>query len=102
MFVQEVFQPAKGNSLLKLLSPYPGLHHPIQTVFTQPLQPLTGWSSIIPPYGVHIDRNAVELKYKEAISALSERLGTDKWLLGSTYVSPLTKRSMNNRVLIIL
>ncbi|KAK7693810.1 hypothetical protein QCA50_003382 [Cerrena zonata] len=80
----EVFQPAKGASMLKLLSPYTGLHQHIQTVFTQPLQPLTGWSSFVPPYGVHIDRNAVELKYKEAISALSERLGTDKWLLGST------------------
>ncbi|CAL1705256.1 unnamed protein product [Somion occarium] len=79
----EVFQPAENDSFLKLLSPYGAVHHPIQTIFTQPLQPLTGWSSLIRPYGVHIDRNAVELKYKDAISALSERLGTDKWFLGS-------------------
>lgn len=51
-----------------------------------PPAPLTGFASIIPSYGTHIDRTALELRYKEAIASLSERLGTDKWFLGSTCV----------------
>ena len=36
---------------------------------------------------------AIEQQYKDAISSLSERLGTDKWFLGSTYVpSPFSWR----------
>lgn len=51
-----------------------------------PPAPLTGISSLLPSYGSHIDRAAVELQYCEAIASLSDRLGTDKWFLGSACV----------------
>ncbi|KAI0797549.1 hypothetical protein C8Q75DRAFT_7272 [Abortiporus biennis] len=56
-----------------------------QTLLTPPPPPLTGLSSLIPQYGgPHIDKSTVELQYREAIASVSERLGTDKWFLGST------------------
>lgn len=54
-----------------------------------PPAPLTGWSSVIRPFGVHLDLEAIETKYQEAIAALSDRLGTDRWFLGSAYVTAL-------------
>ena len=69
------------------LSPYPEKHRAIETMLSPPPAPLTGLGSLLPPYGAHIDRSAVELQYKEAIASLSERLGTDKWFLGSACVS---------------
>lgn len=52
-------------------------------MLTPPPPPLTGLSSLLPAYGSRIDPGIVEERYKEAISSLSERLGTDKWFLGS-------------------
>ena len=72
---------------LDYLAPYTAAYRTLESVLVPPPAPLTGLSSIIPPYGVHIDRNALELKHKEAITSLSIRLGTDKWFLGSAYVS---------------
>lgn len=69
------------------ISPYSEKHRAVETMLSPPPAPLTGLSSLIPPYGTHIDRSAVELQYKEAIASLSERLGTDKWFLGSECVS---------------
>ncbi|KAI0072277.1 hypothetical protein K474DRAFT_415727 [Panus rudis PR-1116 ss-1] len=85
-----VFQPPEPFSFRKLISPYtPSTNPPVESLFTPPLAPLTGWGSILPTYGVRIDRDGVETRYKEAISALSERLGTDKWFLGSAKPTPL-------------
>ncbi|KAF7975847.1 hypothetical protein HWV62_8419 [Athelia sp. TMB] len=56
---------------------------PLAAILSPPPPPLSGFSSLLPPYGVHVSSAAVELQYKDAISSLSERLGTDKWLLSS-------------------
>jgi metaxin len=50
-----------------------------------PPPPLTGISSLFPPFGKHIDVSVVEREYKVAVASLSERLGTDKWFLDSLY-----------------
>ena len=47
---------------------------------------LTGLSSLIPPFGTQIPHKLVIEKYREAITALSHRLGQDKWFLGSRWV----------------
>ena len=83
--MQEFFQP-KDLTLRTILAPYSTNHRPVETMLNPPPAPLTGLASLIPPYGVHLDRNALELQYKDAIASLSERLGTDKWFLGSEYV----------------
>ncbi|KZT09728.1 uncharacterized protein LAESUDRAFT_646931 [Laetiporus sulphureus 93-53] len=70
--------------LASLLSPFPVKHRTIETMLNPPPAFLTGISSLIPPYGVHVDRTAVTLQYRDAIAALSDRLGTDRWFLGST------------------
>ena len=69
-----------------LVMPFPSKHRALNTMLNPPPAPLNGFSSLLPPYGTHVDRNAVMLQYRDAISSLSERLGTDKWFLGSTYV----------------
>jgi metaxin len=53
-------------------------------ILTPPPAPLTGLSTLIPPHGVNVPAGALHLRYHEAIAALSERLGTDKWFLGSS------------------
>ncbi|PCH37765.1 hypothetical protein WOLCODRAFT_95793 [Wolfiporia cocos MD-104 SS10] len=75
-------QPAP-SLLHNLLMPFPAKHRPLETMLNPPPAPLTGISSLLPAYGAHVDRNAVALQYREAIASLSERLGTDKWFLGS-------------------
>ena len=74
-------------SLLSLLTPYQSTYRSLESMLTPPPAPLTGFASLILPYGVHVDRTALEMRYKEAISSLSDRLGTDRWFLGSAYVS---------------
>jgi len=71
-------------SILSLLTPYQATSRPIESVLTPPPAPLTGWSSLIRPFGAHLDLTSIELKYKDAIAALSDRLGTDRWFLGSS------------------
>ncbi|THH26605.1 hypothetical protein EUX98_g7589 [Antrodiella citrinella] len=80
-----LFHP-KPITLFSLLLPFQPSSRPIETMLSPPPPPLTGLSSLLPAYGSHIDRPAVEERYKEAISSLSERLGTDKWFLGSACV----------------
>ncbi|KAH9950263.1 hypothetical protein B0H21DRAFT_724048 [Amylocystis lapponica] len=70
-------------TLTSLLTPFHNKTRAVETMLNPPPAPLTGISSLLPPYGSHIDRSAVELQYCEAIASLSERLGTDKWFLGS-------------------
>lgn len=60
---------AGGRALAATLSPPPA--------------PLTGLSSVLPSYGTNITLSSVQGQYAEAIASLSERLGTDKWFLGS-------------------
>ena len=38
----------------------------------------------MPPSGIRVSSSALMIQYREAIAALSERLGTDYWFLGST------------------
>ncbi|KAA1469207.1 hypothetical protein DENSPDRAFT_834778 [Dentipellis sp. KUC8613] len=56
---------------------------PIETLLTPPPAPLSGISSLLPPYGSHIPVATIKAKYRDAIASLSERLGTEKWFLGS-------------------
>ncbi|KAG2365714.1 hypothetical protein BDR07DRAFT_1470320 [Suillus spraguei] len=60
---------ARGRALAATLSPPPA--------------PLTGLSSILPSYGTNITLSSIQGQYAEAIASLSERLGTDRWFLGS-------------------
>ncbi|KAG2061590.1 hypothetical protein BDR06DRAFT_947068 [Suillus hirtellus] len=55
----------------------------LATTLSPPPAPLTGLSSVLPPYGANITLSSVQGQYAEAITSLSERLGTDHWFLGS-------------------
>src|SRR5258708_32277932 len=78
-----------------LTTPLPSLFHelmmldaPIKINFNFQLSTsLTGLSSLVPPFGTRIPHQLVIAKYREAITALSYRLGQDKWFLGSRWVS---------------
>ncbi len=65
--------PSLGESLQKMLSPPPAR--------------IAGLCAFLPSSGVRINTTSVMSRYKEAISSLSQRLGTDKWFLGSRYVT---------------
>ncbi|OAX42009.1 hypothetical protein K503DRAFT_711481 [Rhizopogon vinicolor AM-OR11-026] len=60
---------ARGRALGVTLSPPPA--------------PLTGLSSVLPPFGTNITLSSIQGQYAEAITSLSERLGTDRWFLAS-------------------
>ncbi|CCM02240.1 uncharacterized protein FIBRA_04321 [Fibroporia radiculosa] len=72
-----------------ILTPFPAKKRSLATVLTPPPPPLTGISSFIPPWGARVDPALVFTQYCEAIAALSERLGTDKWFLNSAAPTPL-------------
>ncbi|KAK0455217.1 uncharacterized protein EV420DRAFT_1554777, partial [Desarmillaria tabescens] len=57
--------------------------HPIESILTLPPALLSGLTSLFPPFGTRIPRKAIQSRYWDAIGALSERLGTDKWFLSS-------------------
>lgn len=82
------------HAALTLLQPTPSLlcaftesdwsrGPPIQAVLNPPPAPLTGFSSLFPSFGTNVTLSALQGQYTESITALSERLGTDTWLLGS-------------------
>jgi len=76
-------QPPKPL-LSKLISPSFHSHaHSLNVIFAQPLAPFTGLSSILPPSGTKVDISGVYAEYKNAVIALSDRLGEDRWFLGS-------------------
>ncbi|OSD08355.1 hypothetical protein PYCCODRAFT_1429427 [Trametes coccinea BRFM310] len=79
-----VLHQPTSTSFLSLLSPYQNKPRPLEAVVSHPPAPLFGISSLLPLYGTHVNVDAIEQQYKEAISSLSERLGTDKWFLGSS------------------
>ncbi|KAI0291078.1 hypothetical protein B0F90DRAFT_407905 [Multifurca ochricompacta] len=57
---------------------------PIENILTPPPAPLSGFSSILPPYGARLLPSAIASRYRDAIAALSERLGQHEWFLGSS------------------
>ncbi|KAK7054656.1 hypothetical protein VNI00_003119 [Paramarasmius palmivorus] len=65
----------------------------LSKILTPPPPPLTGVTGLLalafPPYGLRIHKPAIHARYRDAITALSERLGTDKWFLGSDTPTPL-------------
>ncbi|KAH9928537.1 uncharacterized protein BXZ73DRAFT_48399 [Epithele typhae] len=71
-------------SFLSLISPYQHKPRPLETILPHPPATLFGISSLLPPYGTHVNVETVEQQYKDAIASLSERLATDKWFLGSS------------------
>ncbi|KAJ7905811.1 hypothetical protein B0H14DRAFT_3420966 [Mycena olivaceomarginata] len=62
---------------------------PLETIVLPPPPPLSGLTSLLRPYGVRVDPKHIESKYRDAISAIADRLGTDKWFLGSSDATPL-------------
>jgi metaxin len=75
------------HSVLQL--PPPTSQRPIETILTPPPGPLSGISSLLPPYGVRVSPSAIASRYRDAIAALSECLGQHEWFLGSPYVTRL-------------
>ncbi|THH12040.1 hypothetical protein EW146_g7841 [Bondarzewia mesenterica] len=73
-----------SETVLQLPPPNPS--RAIETLLTPPPAPLSGISSLIRPYGSRVSVSSMKLRYREAISSLSERLGNDKWFLGSQCV----------------
>ncbi|KAI0748629.1 hypothetical protein C8Q80DRAFT_1271010 [Daedaleopsis nitida] len=71
-------------SFISRLSPYQHKSRQLDAVLPHPPAPLFGISSLLPPYGTHVNTEAIEHQYRDAIASLSERLGTDKWFLGSS------------------
>jgi len=57
--------------------------HSLSVIFAQPLAPFSGLSSILPPSGTQVDVSGVFTEYKNAVMALSDRLGEERWFLGS-------------------
>lgn len=55
----------------------------LEVILSPPPAPLTGLSSVLPSYGTNITLSSIQGQYADAIASLSERLGTDKWFLGS-------------------
>ncbi|KIM71976.1 hypothetical protein PILCRDRAFT_830051, partial [Piloderma croceum F 1598] len=74
-------QPTLLSTLLTLSHPTPSPN--LTTLLSPPAPPLSGISSLFPPYGTRISPSSIDLQFKEAIASLSERLGTDRWFLGS-------------------
>ena len=85
---QILVQPPE--SLFSKLASLPSFQlptHSLNTLFAQPPAPVSGLSSILPPFGTQVDVSGVFTEYKNAIVALSDRLGEDRWFLGSRSVS---------------
>lgn len=68
---------------LLLSADLPSLQPSFQVLLNPAPAPLTGFSSLIPPYGVKVSTANIEAQYRNGISALSDRLSSDKWFLGS-------------------
>ncbi|KAJ7074200.1 hypothetical protein C8F01DRAFT_1043320 [Mycena amicta] len=84
-----VFTPAPLSYFASLLTFERPPSRPLKAILSSPPPPFFGMNSILPAFGTHISPNQVESKYRAAISALADRLGTDKWLLGSSDPTPL-------------
>lgn len=82
-------QPKSSYWHSLLFSPTAGEPHPVASLLTPPPAPLTGYFSLLPPWGTRISHTNLMAQYRDAIASLSERLGTDKWFLGSACVEIL-------------
>ncbi|KZV71158.1 hypothetical protein PENSPDRAFT_578320 [Peniophora sp. CONT] len=77
-------QPAPSFVLHTLLQ-VPFAHEPqsAEKILSPPPAPLSGLLSLVQPLGKRLAVGGVHARYHEAVAALSERLGTDRWFLGS-------------------
>ncbi|KAJ6502287.1 hypothetical protein C8R45DRAFT_976063 [Mycena sanguinolenta] len=75
--------------LMSLLTFPQAPFRPLESIVLPPPPPLSGLASLMRPYGTRVDTQHIESKYREAISAIADRLGTDKWFLGSIDATPL-------------
>ncbi|KAJ6597189.1 hypothetical protein DFH09DRAFT_904734 [Mycena vulgaris] len=85
---QIIAQPSPSYFMSLITFPQP-LSRPLESILSPPPPPLSGLSSIFPPYGTRVSPKHVESKYRDAVSAIADRLGTDKWFLGSSEPTPL-------------
>ncbi|KAJ3812433.1 hypothetical protein F5876DRAFT_37396 [Lentinula aff. lateritia] len=81
-------QPTQSFLESLLAPPAPPSASPsLDSILVPPPPPSTGFFSFIPSYSLTLF--TVFEKYADAIKALSEKLGTDKWFLGSEHPTPL-------------
>lgn len=80
------FSRPRPSYLVSLLFPSLKPSTPLQSILTPPPAPLTGFTSLFPPSGMRISYATIIAQYRDAIAALSDRLGNDKWFLGSEYI----------------
>ncbi|KAJ3930057.1 MAG: hypothetical protein NXY57DRAFT_898860 [Lentinula lateritia] len=81
-------QPSQSFLESILAPPAPPPASPsLDSIIVPPPPPSTGFFSFIPSYSLTLF--TVFEKYADAIKALSEKLGTDKWFLGSEHPTPL-------------
>ncbi|KAJ7582984.1 hypothetical protein C8J56DRAFT_1005856 [Mycena floridula] len=60
------------------------------SILTPPLPSSTGLTSLMMPlWGTRISSEAIHSRYQEAVGALSDRLGNNKWFLGSQAATAL-------------
>lgn len=80
-------KPSYFHSLI-FPSSTPPTSESLQKILLPPPPPLAGYLSFIPPTpsAVRINSSGIISQYRDAIKSLSERLGTDKWFLGSRCV----------------
>jgi metaxin len=79
------FSAPRPSYLLTLVSPPSQPTTSLKSILTPPPAPLTGFTSLFPPSGVRVSYETIFSQYRDAIAALSDRLGTDKWFLDSEY-----------------
>lgn len=60
---------------------------PLATHLSPPAAPISGISSIFPVYGERVSQSAIDAQYHDAVVSLSDRLGSEEWFLGSSYVA---------------
>ena len=82
------------HAALKATTPLPSILTRItsfqtSSILEKPIlsKTFTGVSSMVPPFGSTVVLEPLVGRYKDAIEALSERLTTDRWFLGSRFVS---------------
>ncbi|KDQ07077.1 hypothetical protein BOTBODRAFT_120582 [Botryobasidium botryosum FD-172 SS1] len=71
-------EPSLLDSLYKLSPKYN-----LAALIQPPPAPLSGVSTPLPSSGINIPTSSVSIRLREAIDAVSDRLGKDKWFLGS-------------------
>ncbi|KAL5490169.1 hypothetical protein ACEPAI_5002 [Sanghuangporus weigelae] len=82
--------PVSITSLL-LYSSRPSVSHSspsnkpsLSTLLSPPPAPLSGLTSLLPPYGERVSPSSMQSQYYDAIVSLSDRLDQDTWFLSSS------------------